>query len=386
MKNFFRSLVRIRAIAEKEWIQTRRDTRSLIIAMFTPALLIILFGYALSLDVKDVKMAVYDQDRSSVSRQFIEKFSHTDYLTIYSYVDSYDTIDSLVNRGKISMALVVPRGFEKRFKAGKDISVQLLVDGSDASSAIVSIGYVKAIIGQYNLEVKMVELRRLGISSLKMPVDVKNRIWYNPELLSKNFIIPGLVVLILAIVSALIASLTISREWERGTMETLITTPVRSYELVIGKLLPYLFIGVFDIMIALLIGYFVFDVPFRGSFIELTLVSLLFLTGTSSMGIMISSATRVQVLSVQIAVVLTYLPSFILSGFIFPIENMPPFIQGVTYFVPARYLMVVSKGIIIRGVGASLFGMQILFLFIFAVVVTAVSLKKLSLRLPEDKQ
>ena len=386
MKDFFRSLVRIRAISEKEWIQTRRDTRSLIIAMFTPAFLIILFGYALSLDVKNVKMGIYDQDRSSVSRQFIEKFSHTEYLSIYSFVDSYDTIDNLIDRGKISMALVIPRGFEKRFKAGKEVSVQLLVDGSDASSAIVSIGYVKAIIAQYNLGVKMVELKRIGVSSLKMPVEVKNRIWYNPELLSKNFIIPGLVVLILAIISALIASLTISREWERGTMETLITTPVRSYELVIGKLLPYLFIGIFDIMIALLIGYFVFDVPFRGSFIELTLVALLFLTGTSSMGIMISSATRVQVLSVQIAVVLTYLPSFILSGFIFPIENMPLFIQGVTYLVPARYLMVVSKGIIIRGVGGSIFWMQILFLFLFAVVVTAVSLKKLSLRLPEDKQ
>jgi len=189
MKDFFRSLVRIRAISEKEWIQTRRDTRSLIIAMFTPAFLIILFGYALSLDVKNVKMGIYDQDRSSVSRQFIEKFSHTEYLSIYSFVDSYDTIDNLIDRGKISMALVIPRGFEKRFKAGKEVSVQLLVDGSDASSAIVSIGYVKAIIAQYNLGVKMVELKRIGVSSLKMPVEVKNRIWYNPELLSKNFII-----------------------------------------------------------------------------------------------------------------------------------------------------------------------------------------------------
>ncbi len=378
------SLVRISAIAGKEWLQIRRDTRSLILSLIAPALLILLFGYALTVDVKNVSMAVYDQDRSTLSRRFLDEFSHTEYLKIYRYVDSYREVDRLIDSEDIALAIVVPRSFEKRFKAGKSAEVQLIVDGSDSTSATVAMGYVKAIIANFNLDIKVNELKRIGIAEAKMPVEVKSRIWYNPELLSKNFIIPGLIVLVLAIISALIASLTISREWERGTMETLITTPVRSYELVFGKLIPYLFIGLFDIIFTVLLGYFVFNVPIKGSFIELYLISLLFLTGTSSLGIMISSATRAQVLSVQVAIMVTYLPSFILSGFIFPVKNMPLIVQGITYLVPAKYLIVIIKGIALKGVSVLLLWTQILFLLIFTLIVVTVSIRKLSLKLPES--
>jgi ABC-2 type transport system permease protein len=308
----------------------------------------------------------------------------TEYLRVQRYITSYREADRLIDSEEIALAIVVPRGFEKRFKAGKSVEVQLLVDGSDSTSATVAMGYVKAILANFNLDIKVSELKRTGIAETKMPVEVKSRIWYNPELLSKNFIVPGLIVVVLSIISALIASLTISREWERGTMETLITTPVRAYELVFGKLIPYLFIGLFDIIITVLLGYFVFNVPIKGSFVELYLLALLFLVGTTSMGIMISSATRAQVLSVQVAIMVTYLPSFMLSGFVFPIQNMPLIVQGITYLIPAKYLIVIIKGIALKGVSVILLWTQILFLAVFAFIVVIVSVRKISLTLPEN--
>lgn len=378
-----KSLTRILVIAEKEWIQILRDSRSLILSLAAPALLIMLFGYALSVDVKNVSIALFDQDRSSMSRQFAERFRHTEYLSVNYYPDNYRDIDRLVNSEKISLALVIPRRFEKNIRGGKPVDLQLIADGSDSTSSTVAIGYVKMIIADFNSETAKKLLNRAGISEAKLPINFQTRVWYNPELQSKNFLIPGLIVLVLAIISSLIASLTISREWERGTMESLITSPVRRFEIVIGKLIPYLFIGVFDIVAAVLAGYFIFDVPLKGSFTELYLLALLFLAGTSSLGIFISSATRSQVLSVQVAMVATYLPSFILSGFIFPVENMPFAVKIITYLIPAKYLIVLIKGIELKGVAASILWTQIVFLAIFCAVVMTLSIKKLKLKLPE---
>jgi ABC-2 type transport system permease protein len=378
------SLKRLSAIADKEWIQIRRDRRSLVLSLIIPSLLVLLFGYALVFDVKNVKVAVFDQDRSFFARRYIERFSHTEYLLISKYVESYREIDHLLNAGKIKIAIVIPPDFEKHFNAGTYTDVQVLVDGSDSLSALIATGYVKGITYEFNRDILERAVKKRGITSIRQPVDVKNRIWFNEELKSKNFIIPGNMGLIMAIIAALITSLTISREWERGTMETLITTPVRGHEVVLGKLIPYIFIGIFDVVAGMAIGFFVFDLPFRGSFMELLLISILFLVGTSSVGILISSATRVQVLSVQLAVVVTYLPSFMLSDFIFPIKNMPVVIQVITNIIPAKYMIVALKGIILRGVGASMLFTQIVFLSIFCVIILALSIKKFSIRLPEN--
>jgi len=378
----FGSLIRMGAIADKEWIQIRRDARSLYITLFIPSMLVLLFGYALVFDVKHVKIGIYDQDMSYFSRQYLERFKNTEYLSIQKYLDNYEEIDRLINGGKIIMALVIPPGFEKKFNAGKYADVQVLVDGSDSMSAMIATGYVKGITYQFNRDCLEKALIKKGITSLKQPVEIKNRIWYNAELKSRNFIIPGNLGLILAIIAALITSLTMSREWERGTMETLITTPVRGYEVVLGKLIPYIIIGLLDVILGLSIGYFVFNVPFRGSFIQLCLISVLFLIGTCSMGVLISSVTRVQVLSVQVAIVATYLPSFMLSDFIFPIKNMPVIIQAITYIVPAKYMIVVLKGIVLRGVGYPLLVTQIVFLSLFCIVVLALSIKKFKVSLP----
>jgi ABC-2 type transport system permease protein len=379
-----KSLIRIAAVADKEWLQIRRDFRSLILALLAPALLIILFGYALTVDVKHVKLTVFDQDRSTESRNLIQEFAHTEYIDIVEYAGNYQNIDKAIDEGKTTLALVIPRNFGKNIKTGYKTDIQLIVDGSDSTSATVSIGYVKAVIANYNIESKIKELNNAGISSFELPLDIRNRIWYNPELQSKNFIIPGLIVLILAIISALIASLTISREWERGTMETLMTTPIRSWELIAGKMIPYLFIGLFDVLMTASVGYFLFDVPIKGSFMEFYLLALLFLIGTTGLGILISTATKVQVLSVQVAMVVTYLPSFILSGFIFPIQNMPLLLQGITYLIPAKYLIVIVKGIALKGVGVSMLWTQILFLLIFTILVLVICSKKLKLQLADD--
>jgi ABC-2 type transport system permease protein len=379
-----RSLNRIIAIADKEWIQIRRDVRSLLLSIGAPVLLILLFGYALNMDVNRVSTAVYDQDRSFLSRSLLEKFSHTEYISILKYVTAYEEIDELIDSGAIVMAIVIPPDFEKRFKTGKQPDIQLIVDGSDSTSATVAIGYVKAISYNFNREIMIAELNGMGISDVREPIEVRSRIWYNAELQSKNFIVPGLVVLIMAIISALITSLTVSREWERGTMETLITTPVRGYEVILGKLIPYLFIGVFDVVFVLSIGYFVFNVPVRGSFLNLWLIAVLFLIGTTGLGIMISSATRVQVLSVQVAIISTFLPTLILSGFIFPVKNMPLIIQGITYLIPARYMITVVKSIALKGIGYSLLWTQILFLLVFALIVVVQGVRKFSLILPEE--
>lgn len=379
----FGSLIRMAAIADKEWIQIRRDARSMYLTLLIPIMLVLLFGYALVFDVKHVRVAVFDQDRSSFSRQYLERFRHTDYLLFEKFVGSYNEIDRMINTGQIILGIVIPPGFEKKFNSGKYADVQVLVDGSDSLSALIATGYVKAITYQFNTDHLREGLGKRGITGISQPVEIKSRIWYNPELKSKNFIIPGNMGLILAIISALISSLTLSREWERGTMETLITTPVRGHEVVLGKLIPYIFIGIFDVVCALAIGYFVFNVPFRGSFIELTLISVLFLVGTSSIGMLISSITRVQVLSVQLAIVVMYLPSLMLSDFIFPIKNMPVIIRLLTYIVPAKYMIVVLKGIILKGVGFYVLWIQVLFLSLFSVIVLGLSVKNFKVSLPD---
>jgi len=382
----FRSLWRMMAIAQKEWVQIRRDTRSLLLSIGLPVAMLFLFGYALSMDVTHVKTAVYDQDRTALSRSFIEKFSQTEYISIGKYVENLKEIDRLLDKGEIAMAIVVPSDFEKRYRSGKKADVQLLIDGSDSNSAMIAAGYVKMILFEFNRNLTFNGLNAAGMTDIRVPVDVRTRIWYNAELKSRNFIVSGTIVVVMAIISALITSLTIAREWERGTMETLITTPIRKHEFFFGKLIPYILISLFDVVVTVLAGYFIFDMPIRGSVVELYLVSLLFLIGMSSLGLLISSSMRSQVLAVQLAITVTYMPSITLSGYIFPIKNMPAIIQGITYLVPARYLIYYMKGITMKGVGFTLMWSQIIFLILFAVMVAIISMRKLSFKLDaEDK-
>lgn len=379
-----RSFQRIAAIADKEWIHIRRDLRSLLLSLLVPTVLVLLFGYALSVDVHSIQMGILDQDNSSVSRQYIEAFSHNEYLIPAIRTRSVNQIDSLLEKRDVSVVLVIPPGFGKKYKVGKQVQVQLLLDGSDSTSAIITLGYMKAITLSFQQHMTVKGLKKVGIQTIGMPVEVSPRVWYNSELKSKNFIIPGLIALILSIISALITSLTISREWERGTMESLITTPLRSHEIILGKLFPYLIIGMFNVIAAISIGYFVFDVPFRGSILLLCIVSFIFLTGTSGLGVLISATTRVQVLSIQFAMVITYMPTLILSDFIFPVKNMPVFIQGISHVIPAKYLIYILKAIALKGLGFSYIITQLLFLSLFSTLIIILAIRKFKIELPSQ--
>ncbi len=382
LSNILSSLNRTFAISEKEWIQIKRDIRSLIMALFIPVFLLLVFAYALSLDIKNVKIGVLDYDKSPLSRRFISKFYGSEYLKIEKYFKNEREIDYELGKGSLKLVIVIPEGFEKDFYSGKKCSIQLLVDGSDSMSALVSTGYIKVIVYEINMENQLKSFNRSGIRFEPL-LKVESRILYNPELASRNFIVPGIIVIVMAIMSAVITSLTIAREWERKTFETLITTPLTKYELFFGKLIPYVFIALFDVILTVIIGHFVFKVPVKGSFVELYLVALLFLIGSSSIGMLISSTTKSQILSIQISLIITYLPTFILSGYIFPICNMPFIVQLITYIVPAKYLITYMKGITLKGVGISVLWTQVVFLFIFAIVVSFLALRKIKMGLEE---
>lgn len=371
-------MTRITALASKEWIQIRRDWRSLVLALAAPSILVMLFGYALSVDVKNIRFAVMDQDRSALSRQFIDRFRHTEYFVFQSEADSYREIDSRLDSGSVRAAFIIPPGFEKKLRRGENSPVQLLIDGTDSTTANVASGYIASITAEFNASIIDEYTKRAGVRIDARGITLEVRSWFNETMKSRNYIIAGLIALILAIICALIASLTISREYERGTLETLLSTPVRPAELVAGKIIPYLLIGLFDIAAAIVLAYVLFDLPIKGSLLQLISIAMLFLAGMSGMGILVSTAARTQVLSVQLSMVLTYLPTFILSGFMFPISNMPAAVQAITYFIPARYLIAVIKGIAIKGVGAAMIWPQIVFLSVFAAAILLLATKKIS--------
>jgi ABC-2 type transport system permease protein len=357
-------LNRVSAITKKEFIQIIRDYRSLSLAIINPVILLCLFGFALSLDVNNVPLAIWNQDKSQISQEFILNFKNSQYFKIVGFLDNYGQLQNYIDRRKAMMALVIPKDFSKSIQSNQAAPVQLLVDGSDANTATIALGYVNAVVAGYNENFIRNTVSKLGLSSFS-PIALKPRVWFNEDLKSKNYIIPGLFALIMMMIAAQLASITVAREWERGTMEQLISTPVRRSELILGKFIPYFVIGFFDLLVAVTMGQFVFRVPLRGNLLLLLILSSIFLTGALAQGIYFSVVAKNQRLATQLAVLTTFLPTFILSGFIFPIYNMPKVIQLITYVVPARYYIAILKGIYLKGEGLSILWLQALFLILF---------------------
>lgn len=338
--------VRLMAVIRKEVRQFRRDARSLVLAFVLPLVLLVFFGYAITWDVNDIHMAVIDQDHGSQARELIDAFHAAGRFTIVEYLQRTSDISALLDRGGARMVLVIPPDFGSDLDAGRTAKVQAIVDGSDANTATISIGYTQALIQQFSSRL-LLETR-----SIRPPVDVRSRVWFNEELSSSNMIVPGLVVLIMMIIAGLITSLTIAREWERGTMEQLASTPVSRLEVVIGKLLPYLVIGMVDVAVTSAVGVAMFHVPFRGNVLFLVGPAFLFLAGTLGLGLAISAVSRTQLVATQIGMLATFLPGMLLSGFMFAIDVMPLPLRLLSYFVPARYFLVVVRGVFLKGVGA----------------------------------
>ena len=372
-------LVRVKAIAKKEFIQIFRDPRSLGMAIAIPMLLLILFGYALTLDVDNVPLVIWDQDKTQISSDYILNYKNSPYFNIVGYFDNYAKLQEYIDKNKAIMALVIPHDFSKLVRSGEETPVQLLVDGSDSNTATIAIGYVTAVTAHYNRSFIINSISKLGESGIT-PVDMRSRVWFNADLKSRNYIIPGLIAVIMMVIAALLTSLTIAREWERGTMEQLISTPIKSVELITGKLIPYFCIGLFDVGIAVAMGEFLFHVPLRGSIVLLFVLSGFFLAGALNLGMLISIVTKNQLLASQLAMVTTFLPAFLLSGFMYAIYNMPKVIQVLTHLIPARYFVVILKGIYLKGVGLEVLGAQAAFLFLFSFVAVNLAKRKFKKR------
>ena len=367
------SFRRLWAVARKEFLHVLRDYRSLGMAIALPMLMLVLFGFALTLDVDKVPLVVWDQSQTRASRELISQFQGSRYFSLTEYVWDYDAIEEAIDRRAARAALIVPREFAQHLHAGRKTAVQWIVDGSDSNTATLVIGYAESVVQGYSQRVTLEEMQRRGMAGVQAPLEVRARVWFNEDLKSRNFIIPGLIAVIMMVIAALLTSLTVAREWEQGTMEQLISTPVKRPELILGKLLPYFAIGLCDVFLAVLMGEFVFHVPLRGSVGLLFGMSCIFLVGVLSMGILISVVTKSQLVASQMAIVLTYLPAFLLSGFMIPIANMPGPIQGVTYLVPARYFVAMLKEIYLKGVGLSVLWPEVLLLAVFSLVMVVLA-------------
>lgn len=361
-------------------MQIKRDPRSLALALGIPVFLLLIFGYGLSLDIDHVPTIVWNQDASSqVSRDFLLNFKNSKYFKIAGYTDNYRDIERMINNGGAMLALIIPKDFSHYVESGKTAPLQLITDGSDANTATIAMGYVRSVVAGYNVQLLTKTFNQKGLN-FSQSLDVRPRIWFNEGLVSTWFITPGVIAMIIMIISALLTSLTVAREWERGTMEQLISTPVKAPELIIGKFIPYFTIAFFDLLIGLVMARFLFDVPFRGSYLLLFFLSALFLTGALSQGIIISVVAKSQLMACQLAALTTLLPTILLSGFIYPIFNMPKALQVVTYFIPARYYIVVLRDLFLKGNGIVTLWDEALFLFLFAFVMLFLAVRKFKKR------
>lgn len=366
-------LMRVKAVAKKEMIQIKRDPLSLAMAFLLPAILLFIYGYAVTFDVDKLATVVYDRDKSSISRELINQFSRSGYFTIVSYLDRHEDIDTYLDRGNAQVAITIPVDFSKHIRTGRDASISVIIDGSNSNTAGIAQGYVFAVAESYS--------QRTGRASITPLIDSRNRVWYNTELKSRNFIIPGLIAVIMAVIVALLTSLTVAKEWDRGTMEQLISTPIKPVELIIGKLIPYFVIGFTDTVLAILMSTMLFEVPLRGSITLLLALSSIFLMGGLSMGILISVGAKNQTIACQMAMLATFLPAFLLSGFIFSISNMPGPLQAVTYVVPARYFVTILKGIFLKGISLKFLIWEAALLTIYGIAVFLLAVKKFHKRI-----
>ena len=375
------NLRRLWAVARKETLHVRRDPRSLGLAVGIPMLMLIMFGYALTLDVDHVPFVAWDQSATKASRDYLAQFTGSRYFDFGGTVANYRELERTLDTRRAFLALVIPSDFAHRIESGRAATVQAVIDGSDSNTAAIVLGYTQAITLAFNQQVMLEQVRRVAGTVPAPPLDVRARVWFNADLESKNFIIPGLIAVIMGLIAALLTSLTVAREWERGTMEQLISTPVRPAELILGKLVPYFVIGMADVLIAVLMAVFLFHVPLLGSVPLLFAMAALFIIGTLSQGILISVVARQQLIASQFAMVSTFLPAFLLSGFMFAIANMPVPVQVITYIVPARYFVALVKGIYQRGVGLETLWSDAVFLAVFAVIVTGLAIRKFKKRL-----
>ena len=369
---------RLRAVFVKELHHITRDARSLAMALAVPIMMLLLYGYALSLDVDQVPTVIYDQDGTSASRDLIHQFQGSRYFDIKGLVDGYAAIERGIDRNQILMGVVIPRDYSRHIGEGREAEVQFLLDGSDSNTASIVLGYAETVVRNYSLQLRQDMQNRRGGEHAVAPIDARLRVWYNSSLESKNYVVPGLIAVILQIIAALLTSLTIAREWEMGTMEQLLSTPLRPAEMVLGKMLAYFVVGVADSLMAVLVGVFIFTVPLRGNLLFLAVSICVFLVGVLFWGIFVSAVARSQLAAYQMGVLSSFLPAFLLSGFVYSIENMPVAIQVISHVVPARYVVTTLKGIFLKGIGPRVLWGELGFMVLYAAIIFVLATRKVN--------
>lgn len=374
------SLYFIRAVSKKEIRQLKRDYRLLFVIFFFPVFLLVIFGYAINFDVKHIKLAVYDQENSDLSRELINSLKNSEYFDVIAYLNSIKESDAVLDKKYAQCVLVIPNDLSKKIFSRQNVSIQFLIDGVDGNTASIIKNYVSMATFEMSNNIAQTIYARLGAKSYQ-PIEIEPIFWYNPSLQTTSFLVPGLISMILLITSVISISITLVREKERGTQEQLNVSQLSSFQLLIGKIIPYLVIAFVNAAIILIASYILFGVEVKGSFTELFLTTLLFLFSSASLGIFVSVISDSQQIAFTIGTFASLLPSVILSGFIFPIDNMPWAVQLLTNITPAKFFIVILRSIMLKGVGVESYFMQIVYLIIFALILltlgTIISRKKL---------
>ena len=362
------SLRRILAMMRKEVIQIWRDPRSLLVIFAMPIIQLVIYGYGVNLDIKHIPLCVYDRDATQTSQDLLKHFQATDYFTIVRVAENYPDVIQQIDRGACTVAVVVPPRFSEEIHSSGQAPVQALLDASDSNTASIGMGYALSIVQAYSQNIQIEWRERNGMPPEYLNVTFQPRTWFNENLESMANIVPGVVAMVMAVVGAFLTSLTIAREWERGTMEQLIATPVRKLEIQTGKLIPYFAIGMMDTALCAGAAVWWFGVPFRGSWTVLFACSALFLIVVLSLGYFFSVTSKSQLGASQLALLVTLLPTFLLSGFIFPIDQMPVFVQWVTRILPARYYVSILRSVFLKGTTVRVMAGDIIALGIIAVL------------------
>ncbi len=365
----------LKPIIIKEFRQIRRDKRVLAILTLVPALLLLLNGYALNLDVQHIKMAVYDEEKSASSREFANSFVTSGYFDYVRMLSSSEEATALLDDAQIKCALIIPREFSHKLLSNEPVDVQVLVDGMDANSATTIVGYVRVVTLQYSQKIVQKTLAKIGRSNY-IPIQFEARIWYNPELKSAKFLVPGLIGFILAITAVIATSLSIVKEKERNTIEQINVSPITPVQLIVGKMIPYALISLVAATLVLVAAYFLFDVAIKGSFFLLFCATLLFVLAALSMGLFVSTISDSQQVAFQLASLVSMLPTMILSGFMFPIRSMPVWLQVLSNITPAKFYLIILRSIILKGVGLAAFWPQVEYLLLFTTFMLSVSSRR----------
>jgi ABC-2 type transport system permease protein len=372
----------IKHIITKEFLQFKRDPKMFAIILVAPVIQLIFLGYAVNMDVNNVTTVLFDQDRSQKSRELIERFEASGYFEFVDYVTSYDQVEEHINDGDAMLGIVIPYDFEESIGRGASANLQTIIDASDGNKASITMGYIQQIAAKYSGKLLVDMMNKRGMTQqLSGNVDAELRAWYNPELKTRVFMVPAIVGLLLSLITLILTSLAIVKEKEVGTLEQIIVTPIKPIELLIGKLVPFAILGFAAIAIVLSAMAVVFGIAVQGSILFLFFSSFIYILSTLGLGLFVSTISKTQQQAMMLAMFLVLMPMIFLSGFAFPIVNMPPIIQGLTYFVPLRYFMTIIRGVIIKGVGFAELWPQVVVLFVFGILIMGLSARRFQKRL-----